>query len=120
MASTSVSLSSSVEKLEEKHKSYEMEQRQKLTAAPLRAVRAATKTAGVQAKPHLRGELPVTGRCLFCCYPRRASLELCPPCCQPSPGAGPASPVLGGSGMWGEEDVLDNTGVLLSAAAALT
>lgn len=31
-----------------------------------------------------------------------------------------ASPVLGGGGMGWEEDVLDDTGVLLPAAAALT
>lgn len=128
MASTSVSLSSSVEKLEERHdKSCEMAQSQQSTAAPLRAVRAATQTLGLQAKPQLTGGQSTTASCL---YEMEDSLLPTVPTKSKSGAVTPlpalpgsratASPVLGGGGVWREEDVLDDTGVFIPATAALT
>lgn len=87
-----------------------------------------TQTAGLQAKPHLTGELSVAAGCLCqitgwpsCSphYPPRLSLESHPSLLPALPRSrAMASPVLGGGRVWGEEDVLDNTGVLLPAAAA--
>lgn len=102
-----------------------MAQSQQAAAAPLRVVKTATQTLGLQVK---QGDQCMTASCLYQMMEdsllptlptksKSGAVTLLPAL----PGSrATASPVLGGGGVGWEENVLDDTGVLLPAIAALT